>query len=497
MPAPRRLVVIMTDTQRHDMLSCVNPLMRTPCLDRLASQGLRYERAYTCQPVCGPARSALFTGTWPHSNGGWANTQAPSPVHRNLGQRLSDQGFHCAHIGKWHLDAGDYFGQGRADAGWDPAWWYDMRNYLDELTPEQRLWSRNHALAANLGGVDPGLTFARRCADRARAFLAKHGDEDFCLVVSFDEPHHPWVTPPEFLARWRGFRWPVAASASEDLAGKPEHQRVWSAAAGDPEQPMGRCIEDYMACNEFVDQEIGRVLAAIDAHAPDALVVYTSDHGDHLGAHRLNNKGPTAYDEIARIPFLVRWPGRVPAGAVCHHPGSHIDLVPTLMEAAACTPSPMLEGRSVLAQWRDPAQRVQDEVFVEFGRYETDHDGFGGFQPLRAVTDGRRKLVVNLLGSDELYDLEADPHELANRIADPALAAERDRLHDRLLAWMDRSRDPFRGWHWERRPWRGDAPPPTWANHGMTRQRVEDPRYEIPQLDYETGLRPEGTVRRK
>jgi uncharacterized sulfatase len=253
---------------------------------------------------------------------------------------------------------------------------------------------------------------------------------------------------------------------------------------------------DYFGCNAFVDSEIGRVLEAVDRHAPGALVVYTSDHGDGLGAHGIWNKGPAMYDEIARIPMIVRWPGRAPAGAVCPHPVSHIDLVPTLLEAAGLPAAKALDGRSMLATVREPTRPARDVVFVEFGRYEVDHDGFGGFQPVRAAFDGRLKLVVNLLSTDELYDLAADPDEMVNRIGDPALAAARDALHDRILAWMNETRDPFRGYYWERRPWRTDARPASWAYTGWTRQR-ENEEYEPRQLDYSTGLPMVEASRRK
>ena len=144
----------------------------------------------------------------------------------------------------------------------------------------------------------------------------------------------------------------------------------------------------------------------------------------------------------------------------------------------------------------DPAHRLNQEVFLEFGRYEIDHDGFGGFQPIRAVFDGRFKLAVNLLTTDELYDLHEDPYEMRNLIDSPEHRAVRNRLHDRLLAWMNETRDPFRGYYWERRPWREEARPATWDYTGMTRQR-ENEEYEPRQLDYNTGLEMTAAVRAK
>ncbi len=132
---------------------------------------------------------------------------------------------------------------------------------------------------------------------------------------------------------------------------------------------------------------------------------------------------------------------------------------------------------------------------MEFGRYEVDLDGFGGFQPIRCVYDGRFKLVINLMTSDELYDTSTDTGELINLINSDEHKCKRDELHDRLLLWMNDTRDPFRGYYWERRPWRIDAADATWAYTGMTRQREAE--HEPKQLDYDTGLEFDVAVRKK
>ena len=493
----RQVIFIMTDTQRTDMLGCYDsPDMQTPSLDRLAAQGIRFDTAYTCQPVCGPARTALFTGLWPHSTGSWANSMPQGDNVKTIGQRLRDHGLHTAYIGKWHLDGGDYFGLGRCPDGWDPDYWYDMRNYLEELSPEDRLRSRSPEI-----NRDPGLTeeftFAHRCANRAIDFLAQHPEDDFFLALSFDEPHHPYVCPKPYSEMYQGCKFPTSSNIWDTLDGKPDHQRAW---AGERLSQDKDALEitpaDFLGCNSFVDAEIGRVIVAIDQYAPGALVIYTSDHGDMLASHSIDNKGPAMYDEIARIPLIVRWPDRSPQGAVCSHPVSHIDLVPTIMDAVGLAVPKSLEGQSMLETFLDPATAANDMIFMEFGRYEVAHDGFGGFQPIRAGFDGRFKLVINLLVTDELYDLEEDPEEMVNLIDSEAYAGIRDRLHDRILAWMDDTRDPFRGYYWERRPWRLDAREATWDYTGMTRQR-ENEEYEPRQLDYLTGLEMEAAVRLK
>jgi uncharacterized sulfatase len=371
-----------------------------------------------------------------------------------------------------------------------------MTTYLEELPNADRVRSRQTESNRD-GSVTEDFTYGGRCTKRALNFLEKHGEEDFFLVVSYDEPHGPFLCPRPYSEMYKDYEFPKSPNVWDTLEGKPEHQRIWAGAALQQDKDALKITRpDFFGCNSFIDSEIGKVIAAIDRHAPDALVIYTSDHGDHLGSHSLDNKGATMYEEITHIPLIVRWPGRSPVGATCPHPVSHIDIVPTVLEAYGIGTPKSLEGKSMLTTFRDPASRPGEAIFMEFGRYEVDHDGFGGFQPIRATFDGRYKLVINLLSSDELYDLQKDPHEMKNLIESETHAGVRNRLHDGILDWMNRTRDPFRGYYWERRPWRTDARPATWAYTGMTRQR-ENEEYEPRQLDYDTGLPMKEAVRSK
>ena len=237
---------------------------------------------------------------------------------------------------------------------------------------------------------------------------------------------------------------------------------------------------------------MGRVLDAIYKLAPDAMVIYTSDHGDMLGAHRLSSKNAAAYKEVANIPLIIKGGAK---GQVVHEMASHIDIAPTIMDYFELPVPKTMEGKSMLAQIYDPSLKINDAVFTEFTRYEVDHDGFGGLQMMRAITTKRYKLVIHLLDTDEFYDLETDPYEVENRINDEAYEAVRNELHDKLLAHMDDTRDLYRGYQWKMRPWRKNVTP-DWNNGGYTRQR-ENEEYEPRQLDYDTGLPMEKAVRNK
>lgn len=487
---PRQVVVILGESVRRDMLNCYrNTGLKTPNLDRIAAQGIRFDRAYNTQPVCAPARSSLWTGQYPHTNGVWGNSMPLGETVHSIGQRLHDRGIECAFMGKWHLSGTDYFDTGMPAPGWNGAYWYDMRRYLSELSVEDRQRSRKPST-----GDDPAWTanmcYGHRVTNRAVDFLSGHQGQEFLLVVAYDEPHGPSLCPVEYSRMYEDFAFPSDSNADDPLTQKPVEQRIWAESllhGGTLAQhPKPIKAKQFFGSHTFIDAEIGRVLDQVEKSAPNALVIYTSDHGVFLGSHRLGDKGPAMYDEITHVPFLAKWPGKAPANAVSEELVSHIDLSGTLMEFFGFEIPKTLEGVSMLPMLKDPKASVRKEVFIEWGRYEVDHDGFGGFQPIRCICDGRYKLSVNLMVSDELYDLEGDPGEMTNLIDSPEHAAVRNDLHDRLLQWMNESRDPFRGYYWGRRSWRPDFPE-KWANAGMTRQREND-GYLPRELDYDTGL---------
>lgn len=493
MAKPRQVVLIMTDTQGANIVGCYGrPEMGTPHIDRLAAEGMRFDRAYTASPVCGPARSALFTGTFPHTNGSWGNDMPLGANIKTIGQRLRDQGVHNAYIGKWHLDGTDYFGSGRCPDGWDPAYWFDMRCYLEGMSDEDRLLSRtlNTPEQIHEHGITEDFTFAHQCSGRAVGFLSSHHRDDFLLVLSYDEPHDPCVCPPPYCDMFADFDYALGSGASDPLTDKPPHIREWAEAANLPRGRASVRRPMYFGCNSFVDYETGRAVEAVNRYAPDALVIYTSDHGAPLLSHGLPSKGPAMYEETTRIPFIVRWPGHTPAGTVNQHPASQVDVVPTILDLFGMERPPFLEGRSMLQAFADPAVPANDVVFMEFNRYEVDHDSWGGFQPIRCARNGRFKLVINLLSTDELYDLESDPQEMTNLIESEAHADIRDHLHAATLDWMGRTRDPFRGPAWDRRPWQTRR---TLTWNGLMRLRPDD-GYERRVLDYGTGLEPEEFV---
>lgn len=492
----KQIILLMTDTTRKDMVGCYgNKKMFTPNLDALAQEGIRYENAYTCQPVCGPARSAIFTGTFPHSNGMVTNGVPLGANVKTIGQRLTDNGIKCGYIGKWHLDGGDYFGLGCCPEGWDADYWYDMKCYLNELSENERVCSRqpNESFQPDFSEE---FTYAHRCSDRAIRFLDQYKEENFFLTVSYDEPHGPSLCPAPYNTMYRGFKFEPSAKFTDDLKNKPLMQQLW---AGDKltadEKQINQSSEGlalFLGCNSFVDYEMGRVLDVIKEKMPNAMVIYTSDHGDMLGAHRLFSKNAAIYDEVTNIPLIIKGGEK---GKVITTPASHIDITPTVMDYFGLRIPKLLEGKSMLPQIYDTTIKINSEVYTEFTRYEIDHDGFGGVQIMRGVISENYKLAINLLDRDEFYDLEKDPDEMVNEIDNPEYLEIILEYHRKLVTHMNATRDLYRGYQWSLRPWNKNFTP-SWDNEGFTRQR-ENEEYEPRQLDYDTGLPIKEAVRSK
>jgi len=480
----KQFVWIMTDSTRFDMLGCYgNPDMKTPCIDALAGEGVRFNRAFSAQPVCGPARSLLFTGIYPHENGSWGNCMPLGADVKTLGQRLQEKGIKTAYIGKWHLDGGDYFGNGVCPDGWDQDYWYDMKCYLDELDSDgDRMRSRKAATCFENGGIDAGYTYGHRCAEKALDYIEKHSEDNFFLTVSFDEPHGPSLCPEPYASMYQDYEWPDSPAYHDPLENKPSYQAYWGKTV---KAGKGRKVPLYLGCNSFIDSEIGRIVDKVHELLPDAVILFTSDHGEALGAHGLNHKGPAVYDEITRVPLIISGPG-FQRGTVAERTVSHADLPATVMDCMGLKIPKIFSGRSLAGMLKDGEDETDGRAFVEFNRYERDHDGFGGLQLMRGLVTDHYRLAVHLTDTDEMYDTDRDPYCVKNVIDDPEYAAKRDEMHDRILQWMNETRDPFRGYQWKCRPWRKEYAP-DWNVDGWTRQYdSEDGEYR--QKDYDTGL---------
>ncbi|MFV0503412.1 MAG: sulfatase-like hydrolase/transferase [Lachnospirales bacterium] len=489
-----QFIFIMTDTQRKDMINAFNDKfeMHTPNLDRLVKEGVSFDHAYTAQPVCGPARSTIFTGTYPHTNGMIGNSMNLGQGVKTIGERLSEANIHCGYIGKWHLDGGDYFGDGICPKGWDENYWFDMRNYLMEMSDAERLRSRKFESCFDENGVDESFTYAHKCTNKAIEFINKHKNEDFLLVLSYDEPHDPSLAPKKFFEPFKNKNVFKKENGNADINSLPRHIRLWA-------ENTKEVFEDskgfgLAGCNSFVDYEIGRVLEVINSDLWDPTIMYTSDHGASMGSHKIEGKGAAMYEEITNIPLIINSP-HCRNSCTRRDIVSHIDITPTILEFFNIKKPEALYGESIFSKGTLRQEDKVNKAFIEFNRYEVDHDGFGGYQPVRCIVKDQFKLIISMHSDDELYNLTSDPEEMNNLINSNEYMEIRNKFHKELMEWMDETRDPYRGYCWEERPWQKNFKG-SWNNHGMTRQKKTEPN-EVKQLDYDTGLEISGFSRLK
>jgi len=474
------ILLVTTDSHGWNTVSVDdNGFVDTPNIRRLAEEGVTFERSYASAPVCGPSRAGIYTGQYAHVSGAWTNGLSLQSDVSTIGERLQDQGYRTAYVGKWHLD-GEYMGDGEAPPGYESEYWYDARNYRDDIGEELWEWyrsgmdtrvSENDIDEIHERGITRGDTWAGNITDTALSFLndAQDDDRPFFLAVNYDEPHEPSLCPPPFCDMYRDERYPLPdnyeTAAELGAQNKPERQREFAAAYAD-----GNCFMNslqgvqadggiyrplYFGCVEFVDDEMGRLLDAVSDD--ETLVTFTADHGHYLGAHGLDLKHFALYDEVINVPLVMRGPS-LPEGALTDALVSHVDLVPTFLEIVAESIPSECHGESFLDTARNPSQDHRDVALIEhngYGQARTDGDGF---YPVRGLVsaDGY-KLCLNLLESDELYDLQDDPGEVRNRINESEHAERRDDLHDRLLAEMSSTEDPFHGQAWADREWRDVA----------------------------------------
>ena len=486
-------IFIMTDTQATNMVGCYTGIeaLNTNHIDDLATQGIRFNSGYTTTPVCTPARASLFTGIYSHTSGPWTNNVAPGSNIKTMGHYFKENGYDTVYSGKWHLDGHDYFGTGICPDEWDKKYWYDGANYLAELTDEQiALWRNGLNSAEDLKehNITSEFTWAYGISERGIRFLEeREQDKPFVMVLSYDEPHHPFTCPAEYVEKYQDFAYDLGEKAFDNLENKPEHHKMWAEAMGNPAGKDGQYRHPlYFACNDFVDDEIGRVLKKLDEkQLENTWVIYTSDHGEMMGAHQLTSKGAAMYDDITRVPFIIRGPDPVKVAEV-DTPVSHIDLLPTMLDIADIEVPDILEGSSLLNIMQ--TKEEQRGVMIEFNRYEIEHDSFGGFIPVRGWVNNHFKLVINLFGKDELYCRRTDSHELHNLIDNPDYTVVRNQLHDELLNHMYEKRDPFRTYEWAVRSWRPEKRA-EWM--GAFRPRPKDGFSPVVR-DYDTGMPSKG-----
>ncbi len=449
--APERwnLLILTNDQHRADALGCAaNPVVRTPNLDRLASQGVLFERHFVQCPQCVPSRAALHTGRYPHVNRTPTNLYQLPPEEQTLPSILRRHGYRTATVGELPFAPTKFLGGFETVVSSDREYhaFQEAHGWRGRsLSAERAALLREHeqrSLKQFQASAVPWpveLDETAFHAGQAIEFLRAHRDRPFYLHLNFRRPHHPFDPPSPSDRMYEGAAFPPSHRRDGEMDNKPPGQRKALASSVGFDlrtmtaRDLDRIKSHYYGMISLQDDYIGRILGELDTLglAARTLVVFNSDHGEMLGDHGLLFKGGYMYDEVVRAPLILRVPGRLPSGRRIPALVESIDVLPTVLELLNIPIPEGVQGRSLVATI-EGKPGLQRAVHAEF-------------PTIKMIRTDRWKLVHYVRAPyGELYDLREDPHELYNRFADPGAAAARTEMQAMLADWFIDSADPLR-----------------------------------------------------
>jgi uncharacterized sulfatase len=442
---PLNVLLLVSDDCRVAQ-SCYGEPARTPCIDRLAERGLRFDRTYCQYPLCNPSRASFLTGMRPDTTKVYENAtqfRANIPDTVTLPQLFKNNGYFVARVGKlYHYGVPKQIGTSGLD---DPVSWEQVVNPRGrDCDDEDKIYSiiagqkatvatgtRNYGatlswLAAE--GEDIEQTDGK-IAQEACRLLREHKDGPFFLAVGFFRPHTPYVSPKKYFGLYPPPRIALAQSPPGDRETKPPAAlTVFPPHYGMDEDLQRTVTQAYYASVSFMDAQFGIVLDELErlGLADSTVVVFISDHGYHLGEHGQWQK-MTVFEEAARVPLIIAAPGMKAAGKATTRLAELVDVYPTIADLCGLAAPKELEGTSLRPLLDDPQRPWKKGAFTQ-----VIHGQQGGraAKPSaktaigRSVRTERYRYTEWNEGKDgvELYDHQADPHEWHNLAADPKSA---------------------------------------------------------------------------
>jgi len=422
----KNIVVIMSDEHNPAFMGCSgHPFIKTPNLDALAARGTRFPNAYTPSPICVPARAAFATGHRVHQTRHWDNAMPYVGDPQGWGHVLQQQGISVESIGKLHYrNEADPVGFDAEHipmhvVGGHGMVWASIRD------PYLPVAGRKRMLGDRIGvGESPYTSYDRSVTDRSLEWLRAAADrgEPFVLYVGLVAPHFPLIAPREFFDLYEARQIPHAKLHPKD--GYERHPWVQAYAEFErsedtfesEDERVNAFLAYYGLCS-FLDSNVGRIVDALDALglADSTHVVYTSDHGDNVGARGLWGKS-TLYQESVGIPMILAGPDVSPS--VCDTSVDLLDLYPTILQAVGVDPTPHMGTRQGLSLFDIARQPVDDDRAI-LSEYHAAGSNTAGFM----LRKGPWKYHHYVRFQPELFNLESDPGELHDLAGEPAYAA--------------------------------------------------------------------------
>ena len=439
-PKKPNIVFFLGEGQRHNALSIAgNPIVQTPNHDRIGREGMMFRNAFCTNALCAPARATLLTGMYSRSTGALSNGHLHVPLPTDIPiftDLLREAGYEIAIVDKVHVQ------NGVEERHWDYYFGHNApaNNYTHPFFKEGRNGVVGKQKQYNGDQPDIGVYCDDLAVQKALDWLqSRQSDKPFCLLVWFVAPHEPFFRPRHLLDLYNhGTIIPKPASFDDDLKGYPGKAKCFVNASNKIGTTPGHdacgslegVAKDYYAGLVGVDENIGRILDYLEDQniLDDTAIVHTSDHGYFLGEWRMFDKR-LMHEPSLRVPLMVRYPKRIPAGTVRDETILDIDVAPTILDLAGVPAAKGMQGKSLLplAKAADPSFR--NEWYYQY--YEVSREAPCN----RGIRTDQYKLIHYYAEQPEefeMYDLVNDPGEEMNLYGNPKYAAQQQKLWQRM-----------------------------------------------------------------
>lgn len=419
-PAHRpNIVFVLVDDQRWDTLGCAgHPFLKTPNADRLAGEGAMFRNFFVTTPLCSPSRASFLTGQYVHRHGVVGNGDSSELSHRLITwpRLLHDAGYESAFMGKWHM-------------GNDPT----PRSGFDHWIAFAGQ-GRYQDVPLNVDGkmVDNKGYTTDVLNNYAVEFLKRRHDKPFALYLAHKAIHGPFTPAERHKNLYTTEKLPRRPDYYDDLKGKPVLTRL---VDGSPAVQAGRdhdqLIRNQMRTQMAIDDGVGMILKTLEqtGQLDNTIIAYSSDNGYFWGEHHLGDKR-WSYEESIRDPFLIRYPKLIKAGTKIDQSMLNIDVAPTMLQLAGAPVPSAIQGRSVVPLLKGQTSNWRTSFLMEYFA-EKKYNRCPSWQGVRSER-WKYTHYANLEGMDELYDIQADPYEMKNRINDPAAASALNQMKQEL-----------------------------------------------------------------
>ena len=455
---PNLLYVFADQLGYHHCGYAGDEYARTPNIDNLASEGCNFRQAISNTPVCAPYRASLMTGKHQSSTGMVINELRLSPEHQTFGHALKRGGYRTAYVGKWHLWANQLGGHeltrngfvppGPYRLGFDDVWagynfnhtYYGGPYFRD--TTNREIWK----------GYEPDdqttftTNFIRDCAKRS---------EPFAAFLSWGPPHSPWTwnnVAPEYADLYRRATLPLRSNFSTQ---SDPYADDWAKLPKDYAKTVADDMRIYYAQTANIDWNLGRLMRTLaeTGLADNTILVFTSDHGEMFGSHGRQAKY-IFYEEAARVPFLVRWPAKIPKKTVAETLLGTPDIMPTLLAMMGLDSPPTVEGSDLSTHALGKGMSEPEFAFMQgMGTTAAWQDG----TEWRALRDHQFTYATYKRdGSELLFDNTKDPYQMRNLAAEKSDGATLRHFRQLAAKWRKEHNDSFESCTWYRDRWTKD-----------------------------------------